>query len=43
MRAYSQAEYVMSNNSALGVNEQELVYETGYEKDFLATRLPKIV
>ena len=34
MRAYSQAEYVMSNNSALGVNEQELVYETGYERLF---------
>ena len=34
MRAYSQAEYVISNNSALGVNEQELLYETGYERLF---------
>lgn len=29
--AYSQVMYIMSNNQAKGVNEQELVYEKGYQ------------
>lgn len=33
-RAYDQVRYIMENNSASGINEQELVYETGYEKLF---------
>ena len=31
MRAYSRVQYIMANNLAKGVNEQELVYEKGYE------------
>ena len=33
-RAYAQLQYVVGNNSMRGVNEQELVYDTGYEKMF---------
>lgn len=31
MSAYRQVQYIMKNNLAKGVNEQELVYEKGYE------------
>ena len=33
-RAYAQLQYVVGNNSMRGVSEQELVYDTGYEKMF---------
>ena len=34
MRAYEQVQYVVENNRAAGTDEQQLIYEGGYEQLF---------